>query len=390
MTFDFDTPIPLKGTHSQKWDGAAKFTEAKGDDIIPMWVADMDFAPPPAVTEALQREIDRNTFGYFGDDSTTRAAIVDWMAGQHDWQIAPDWIQFTNGVVHGFSIILEAFSEPGDGIMLFTPVYHAFARKIAAKGREVVECPLANRGGHYHMDLEAAAAAITDRTRIVVHCSPHNPAGRIWSPEETAALARFARDHDLILISDEIHQDLAFPGHRHTMTARAAPLAQDRLITITAASKGFNLAGGETGFMITENDRLRASLTRANMSHGGSPNRFGMLMTEAAFRHGADWSLAVRRYLADNFALFKTRIDAIPGLTCMDMTSTYLAWVDFSGTGMATAEFSARVGEAGIAVNAGPSFGAGGENFLRFNLAMPRSLIEAACTRLETAFGDLQ
>lgn len=390
MKFDFDTPIPLKGTHSMKWDGAQKFTAAEGEDIIPMWVADMDFAPPAAVTEALQAEVDRNTYGYFGDDSTTRAAIADWMADKHDWQISPDWLHFTNGVVHGFSIILEAFSKPGDGVLLFTPVYHAFARKIAAKGRDLVQCPLSLRDGIYHMDLEAAQKAITPNTKIVVHCSPHNPGGRIWSVEETAELAEFAAKNDLILISDEIHQDLTFPGESHSMTARAAPSSEDRLITITAASKGFNLAGGETGFMITQNDALRDELSKSVMSHGGTPNRFGMLMTEAAFRHGSEWSHAVRHYIADNFRLFKSRVDAIPGLACMDMKSTYLAWVDFSPTGMALPEFSERVGKAGIAVNAGPSFGMGGENFLRFNVAMPKSLVEKACDRLENAFSDLQ
>ena len=390
MTFDFDTPIPLKNTHSAKWDMAEQATAATGDNIIAMWVADMDFCPAPAVTAALQGEIDRNTYGYFGNDSTVRAAICDWMRTEHDWAIDPSWITFTNGVVHGFSMLLEAFTEPDDEVLLFTPVYHAFARKITAKGRTVLECPLVLREGRYDMDLAAAESLVTDRTKAVVHCSPHNPGGRLWSSEETLALARFAARHDLKLISDEIHQDLTFPGHKHIPTAHAAPEQLDRTIIITAASKGFNLAGGETGFIITPDDTLRAAVARANAAHGGSPNRFGMTMTEAALTGGKDWSTAVRAYIESNFRLFKTRVDAIPGLACMDMASTYLAWVSFEDTGMEMAEFQNRVGEAGIAVNAGPTFGEGGENFLRFNLAMPRSFIEDACTRLEAAFSDLQ
>lgn len=390
MTFDFDTPVPLKNTHSAKWDLAAKATEATGDNIIPMWVADMDFSPAPAVTKALQAEIDRNTYGYYGDDSTVRAAICNWMRTEHDWEVQPGWIHFTHGVVHAFAILLEAFSEPGDEILLFTPVYHAFARKIRAKGRVPIECQLTLQDGQYHMDLDAAAALVTGRTKAVVHCSPHNPGGRLWTPQETTALADFAAEHGLKLISDEIHQDLCFPGAKHTMTACAAPQHLDRTIVITAASKGFNLAGAETGFIITPDDDLRAEVASAHASHGGSPNRFGLVMTEAALTGGKDWSNAVRRYIADNFALFSARVSAVPGLACMEMNSTYLAWVDFSGTGMEMAEFQKRVGDAGLAVNDGPSFGAGGESYLRFNLAMPRSFIEEACTRLEAAFGDLQ
>lgn len=192
------------------------------------------------------------------------------------------------------------------------------------------------------------------------------------------------------MISDEIHQDLAFPGHKHMPTAIAAPAQLNRTIIITAASKGFNLAGGETGFIITPDDTLRQAVIRSNASHGGSPNRFGLTMTEAALTGGKDWSLAVREYIAGNFALFKSRIDAIPGLSCMDMACTYLAWVSFEDTGMERPEFRARVGNAGIAVNDGPDFGKGGEAYLRFNLALPRSYVEEACTRLEAAFSDLQ
>jgi len=391
MGFDFDRVIPLKGTHSQKFDSIGARTGCTAEDGLPMWVADMDFRPPEAVIDVLQAEIDRGVFGYFGGDGTTRAAIVDWLDRRHGWRIEPGWIGFTAGVVNGLGVAIEAFSDPGDGIVVFTPVYHAFMTKIRAKGRAVVESPMVTRGGRYEMDLDALAAALTGREKMVFFCSPHNPAGRLWSAEEIQALAEFCLAHDLILISDEIHMDLTFPGQTHLPTAVAAPQSLPKLVVMTAASKGFNIAGGETAFVVTPDEALRARMTRAMASHAGPPNRFGMLMLEACFTHGADWSAAVRAYLAQNFTLFRDGVNAIPGLSVMDMPATYLAWVDFAGTGMERVEFSRRVAEdARIGANPGPSFGAGGESFLRFNIATQRARVAQAVARLAAAFGDLQ
>ena len=390
MPHDFDDEIALKNSHLVKWD-RLDLCGVEADDGLAMWVADMDFRAPAPVRAALQAEIDRGVLGYYGSDETLRNAICAWMETQHDWTMQPDWITFSHGVVAGLGITLEALTQPGDGIIIFTPVYHAFSRKIVAKGRRVVESLLAMEDGQYVMDFDALEAQLDGTERMVIHCSPHNPGGKLWTAEETRALADFCKKHDLILISDEIHMDLVFPGHKHITTAVAAPECLDRLILLTAASKGFNIAGAETSFIVTPDPDLRARIASAQAAIGGTPNRFGMIMMEAALTDCADWSSDVCAYLGENFRIFRDGVNAIPGLHVMDMDSTYLAWVDFAGTGMERPEFSRRVAEdARIAVNAGPAFGTGGESYLRFNLATRRALVEEAVTRLAAAFSDLQ
>ncbi len=391
MTTNFDTPIQLRKTHSAKYDMMGRYSGVDAADGLPMWVADMDFQAAPAVQNALQAEIDRGTYGYFGDDSTTRAAICGWMAEQHGWRFDPDALIFTRGVVSGLGITLDAFTQPGDSVILFTPVYHAFARKIASMERNVHESLLVLKDGAYHMDLDELQDSLTPDDKMVVFCSPHNPGGRLWSEQEIQDLAAFCAKNDLILVSDEIHMDLAFPGKKHLPTATAAPTIAPKLVTLSAASKGFNLAGGETGFIIAEDPEIMKKLTVINGRYGGSCNRFGMIMTEAAFTQSTEWSQDVRAYLADNFKVFRDGVNAVPGLNVMEMGSTYLAWVDFSGTGMEQAEINDRIAKtARIATNPGTMFGSGGELCHRFNLAMPRATIEEAVARIQNAFSDLQ
>ncbi len=390
MSTNFDEVIDLKDAHSQKWDNMG-VCGTDSDDALAMWVADMDFRPPQAVLDVLQGEIDRGVLGYYGKDESLRASICNWMKTQHNWAVQPEWLSFSHGVVAGLGIVFEAFTKPGDGIILFTPVYHAFARKIEAKGRKVVESEMTLTDGRYDMDLEALEAQLDGSETMVIFCTPHNPGGRLWTSNEINALADFCIKHDLTLVSDEIHMDLVFDGSKHIPTAVAAPQATDRLVTLTAASKGFNIAGAETSFIVAQDKAMQAKILKAQASFGGGPNRFGMLMMEAAFNGGLEWSRAVNAYLAENFRIFREGVNKIPGLKAMDMESTYLAWVDFSGTGMEREEFTQRVAkDAQIAVNAGPAFGTGGDSFLRFNFATRRALVEEAVERLAGAFGDLQ
>lgn len=391
MSFDFDQVIPLRDTHSAKVDRMAEATGVSADDAIAMWVADMDFRPPQSVLDTLQAELDRGVFGYFGNDAPVRAAACDWMAEKHGWRFEPEAMFFTHGVVAGFAIALDAVTEPGDEVIVFSPVYHAFFGKAKAVGRTIFESPLVVRDGRFAMDLDTLEQQLTGAQKAVVFCTPHNPGGTLWTREEINALADFCIRNDLALISDEIHMDLVHPGHAHLPTAVAAPQVHSRLITLTAASKGFNIAGAETGFAVIEDPALRGHFARAHANRGSTPNRFGMLMMAAAFRGGAAWSDAVRAYIAENFAILRDGLNAIPGVSVMDMPSTYLAWVDFSGTGMDTAEIAERVGtQARIGANAGPSFGTGGARHMRFNIAAPRSLVVEAVERLQGAFADLQ
>ena len=387
---DFDAKIDRRGSHCMKWDMMQARYGVSAEDGIPMWVADMDFRAPDCVHRALRGMVDHGVYGYFGDDSAYLEAIGWWMDTRHGWQIDPAAVFTTHGLVNGTALCVETWTDPGDGVVLLTPVYHAFARVIRAAGREVIELPLTIEDGQHRLDLDAAA--LPDNARMLLFCSPHNPGGRVWSVEEQRAVADYARAHDLILVSDEIHHDLVMPGHRHVPMPVAAPDSLDRLVMLTAATKTFNLAGAHTGNVIVPDPALRKRFAGTMAGLGISANSFGLHMVTAAYSpEGAVWVDALAEYLDGNRRLFDAGIAAIPGLRSMALQATYLAWVDFAGTGMTPAEFTARVErDARIAVNHGATFGTGGESWLRFNLATPRARVAEAVTRLQRAFGDLQ
>ncbi|MEL6584123.1 MAG: MalY/PatB family protein [Pseudomonadota bacterium] len=391
MSLDFDEVINRVGTHSVKWDACQSLYGVDPNEGIAMWVADMDFRPPQAVNDALSEAVAHGVHGYFGNDAPYKSAIVNWMQSRHGWEVDPAWISTTHGLVSAVGLCLQAFTAPGDGVILFTPVYHAFAKMINANDRVIVESETINRDGRYEMDLDGLAASLSGNEKMVILCSPHNPGGRVWTAEELSAVADFCIAHDLMLISDEIHHDLTMPGQTHHVMHKLRPDLEDRLLMLTAASKTFNLAGGMTGNVIIPNAELRARFQKVHLAAGASPNRFGILMTTAAYTHGAEWLDELRAYLDGNRQIFDAGVNAIPGLKSMALEATYLAWVDFSGTGMGRAEFTERVEKgAKIAANYGPTFGTGGETFLRFNIATPRPVIEEAVRRLQEAFADLQ
>jgi cysteine-S-conjugate beta-lyase len=392
LSMNFDEIIERRGTHCSKWDMMEKNYGVPAATGISMWVADMDFRPPACVTAALQGMADHGIFGYFGDDRDYLAAIRWWMTNRHGWDVAPEAIFTTHGLVNGTAMCVETFTKPGDGVVLFTPVYHAFARVIKAAGREVVECQLVNNAGHYQMDFAAYDAKMTGNERMVILCSPHNPGGRVWTLDELTQVAAFAERHNLILVSDEIHHDLVYPGAKHTVMAKAAPQILDRLVMMTSTTKTFNIAGTHSGNVIIPDQALRAKFAAKMMAFGISPNSFGMVMATAAYSpEGAAWVDALTTYLDGNRKIFDAAVARIPGLASMPLEATYLAWVDFSGTGMETADFTDRVmKQAQIAVNYGHTFGTGGESFLRFNLATPRARVIEATERLIGAFSDLQ
>lgn len=389
---NFDEVINRHGTHSVKWDMMEKIYGVPAKDGLAMWVADMDFRPPQAVSDAVAKMHEHGIYGYHGDETSYREAIVWWMKTRHNWDVAPDEIFTTHGLVNGTAVCVDAFTQPGDGVVLMTPVYHAFARVIKAAGREVVECELANVDGRYEMDCEAWDAQMTGQETMLILCSPHNPGGRVWTRAELQGVADFAKRHDLILVSDEIHHDLVFEGNTHIPMPHVDESITDRLVMMTATTKTFNIAGTHSGNVIIKDPDLRARFAGRMAALGLSPNSFGLFMAEAAYSpNGAEWVDALVTYLDGNRKLFDAAIAEIPGLSSMPLEATYLSWVDFSGTGMARDEFTKRVQEqARIAANHGPTFGKGGESFMRFNIATPRSLVEQAVERLQDAFKDLQ
>ena len=389
---NFDEVIERRNTHSMKWDMMGARYGVKGEDGIPMWVADMDFRPPAAVQRALKGMVDHGLYGYYGDDAAYLDAIGWWMRTRHNWTVEPEWIFTTHGLVNGTALCLQAFTQPGDGIVLFTPVYHAFFRVIRAAGREAFECPLVERDGRMVMDFDAYDAQMTGREKMVILCSPHNPGGQVWTEEELRGLADFARRHDLILVSDEIHHDLVMPGQKHTVMANAAPDIMDRLVMMSATTKTFNLAGGHTGNVIIPDEALRKTFAQTLASLGISANSFGLEMARAAYSpEGAEWVDALCAYLDGNRQLFEDGMRAIPGVRVTPLQATYLEWVDFRGLGMDETELRRRIeSEARIAANHGETFGVGGAGFQRFNIATPRARVVEAVERLQAAFTDVQ
>ncbi|MGB1235762.1 MAG: MalY/PatB family protein [Planktomarina sp.] len=388
---NFDTQIDRRNTHSMKWDLMEALYGVPADEGISMWVADMDFRPPQVVLDTL---IDLNThgvYGYFGDEDAYREAIQWWMKTRHNWDVSKGAIFTTHGLVNGTAMCVETYTQPGDGVVLFTPVYHAFAKVIKANNREVIEMPLVNNDGRYEMDFDAYDAAMPGNAKMVILCSPHNPGGRVWTKAELEGVAAFAKRHDLILVSDEIHHDLVFGGAEHTAMANIDGIA-DRLVIMTATTKTFNIAGSHSGNVIIEDPDLRAKFGARMMALGLSPNSFGLFMATAAYSPaGAEWVDGLCDYLDGNRKILDEGLNAIPGVKSMDMQSTYLGWVDFSGTGMNMSEVNQRVqSEAKIAANQGPTFGTGGEQFLRFNFATPRANVVEAVERMQKAFADLQ
>ncbi|MDG1068340.1 MAG: pyridoxal phosphate-dependent aminotransferase [Sulfitobacter sp.] len=387
----FDTPIERRGTHCVKWDGMEAIYGVPADTGISMWVADMDFATAPVVQNAVQAMVDHGVYGYFGDESKYRAAIQWWMKTRHGWDLDPAHIFTTHGLVNGTAMCVDAFTSEGDGVILFTPVYHAFARVITAANRQVVECQMVQENGRYRMDFDAYDAQMTGNEKMLVLCSPHNPGGCVWSRAELQQVADFAKRHDLVLVSDEIHHDLVMPGHTHTPMTLIDGI-EDRLVMMTATTKTFNIAGSHSGNVIIADPVLREKFGARMMALGLSPNSFGLFMATAAYSpEGAAWVDELIAYLDGNRRLFDDAVNKIPGLKSMSLDATYLAWVDFADTGMSREEFTKRVEQsAGIAANHGPTFGTGGETYLRFNIATPRARVQEACDRLAEAFKDLQ
>jgi cystathionine beta-lyase len=391
--FDFDRVIERRGTHASKWDNMARLSGITAPDAIAMWVADMDFAAPPGVTAALSAEVGRGTHGYYADTGSWAAALADWMARRHGMKVDPATVSPTPGIVAGLGLILQAVSAPGDEVVVFPPAYHAFRKIIVANDRRILDAQLVERQGRYAMDLDALRDLLTSKTKVVFFCSPHNPGGTVWSAEEIRSLATFCAEHDLILVSDEIHCDLVFDGAKHTPTLSAAPEIADRLITCVAATKTFNLAGAHVGACIVTNPDLKRRLDARIAASGlGSYNLFGMVATEAAWRTGEAWLDALLPYLAKNRDLFDARIQAAaPGVRSMHLDATYLAWVNFSGTGLSAKDVASRVADrARIFASPGPQFGPGGDTWLRFNFATPRPILEEALGRLEDAFADVR
>ena len=390
MTIDFDAIIDRRNTHSVKWDDIDTRQGVSHPDPLPLWVADMEFRAPQSVIDTVRAAAEHGVFGYYGAVESFHEAQAGWMKRRHGWDIDASWGLVSHGLLNGIAVLLQALSEPGDGVIVFSPVYYQFMEIIRKNNRRLVTSELVIEDNRYHMDLNALQNQLTGNEKILLLCSPHNPGGRIWTADELRDLADFCQRNDIIICSDEIHHDLIMPGQKHHLMATVAPDVADRLITLVATSKTFNIAGIETGSMLISDAKLRARIMPVYRAMSISPNRFGMTMAEAAYSGGDEWLDTLMVYLDRNRRRLNETIAAIPGMSVMDLEATYLGWVDFSGTGMTADEVLARVHDKGVVPSVGATFGIGGEQYLRLNIACRHAMLDDAMDRITDAFSDLQ
>jgi len=388
----FDNIVNRLGTGSSKWDLMERGFGVPENGGLAMWIADMDFEVPEFLKKATQGIVDNGNYGYFCGMESFHEAMHWWMDTRHGWKVDPAWTFVTFGLGHGIATAMQAFTEKGDRIATFTPVYHEFQLKIEKSGRINTQLPLKKDStGRYVMDFDAYDALMTGEEKILLISSPHNPAGRVWTQDELTAMAAFVEKHNLLLIADEIHHDLVFSGHKHLVAPLAMPEIADRMIITTAASKTFNIAGGRCGCVIIPNEKLRAAFEAFYNSFDINPNLWGVELTKAAYSpEGAAWVDQLVPYLEENYRTFKSTFDNLPGIEMMPMEATYLSWVNFADCGLSMDEVNDRVyKQAKIAATPGKGLGNGGETYLRFNLGTQRARINEAAGRLADVFSDL-
>jgi cystathionine beta-lyase len=387
LLYDFDTVIDRLPTSSSKWSYRKQRTGV--EDVIPMWIADMDFACAPEIVEAIKARAAHPIYGYTVRTDAWYNGLINWMKKRHDWSgIQRDWICFSPGVVAGFNMTIQAYSHPGDKVILQPPVYYPMKNAIFNNGRQMVENPLKIVNGRYVMDYEDLEKKIDGRTKMIILCSPHNPVGRVWTRSELEQLVEVCERKDIVIVSDEIHLDLILGKIKHTPTAIVSEKAMQKTVTLVAPSKSFNVAGLTNSAAIIPNKKLRDAFLNVlqNNSVGGG-NIFGAVAQEAAYAHGEPWLEELLVYLRGNLKYFEDFLaEKIPVLKVYPLEGTYLAWVDCTSLGMDDAslkEFMLK--KAKLWFDEGTMFGSGGSMFMRINIACPRSMLKMALKRLEKA-----
>lgn len=391
MPYDFNEAIDRVPTGSLKWSYRKNF--CGGDDVIPMWVADMDFACPPEVVEAVKARATHPIYGYPARTEGYYESFIRWMKKRNGWDIKKEWICFSPGVVPAINFAVLAYSQPGDKVIIQTPVYYPFSSAVLNNGRQLVENSLKIDNGRYVMDYEDLEKQIDSRTKMIILCSPHNPVGRVWERAELERLVDICERKGIVIVSDEIHSDLILGSIRHTCTASVSDAARRMTVTLTAPSKTFNLAGLRTANAIIPDEKLRSAFANVvdNLGLGGS-NVFGIAAQEAAYSKGETWLEELLSYLRGNLRLVEEFIsEKIPELKVFPLDGTYLAWIDCRRLGMSDAQLKEFfLKDARLWLDEGTMFGSGGSGFMRMNLACPESLLTEALGRLENAVEGLR
>ena len=380
-----DAPVDRHGTNCEKWDMLGKYYGR--DDLIAMWVADMDFRTVPQVREALVKRAEHAIYGYTDDSAAEREAEVGWLERRHGLKVEPDWIQYSPGVVDSLFFCVEALTQPEDAVLVQPPVYGPFYQAVNLYGRRLVESPLIHEVAGWRMDFDDLEKKFSRGVRMMLLCSPHNPVGRVWTRDELSRLVDLAVRYGVLIISDEIHADFTFDGHRQTRIL-ALEGADRCSVMLTSATKSFNLAGLRQSSIIAPDARLRKALSDVLIkAHATSANIFGSIAQTTAYRCGDEWMDAVVEYVRENrdYTVGYLR-ERLPEIGCAPQEGTYLMWLDFSGLGLShEAVLDLLVNRARVALNSGLFFGEKGRGWFRMNLATPRANVERTLENISKA-----
>lgn len=391
MMWNFDEPVAREGSNCIKYDLREETFGTK--NVIPMWVADMDFNTPDFIVNALQERVNHHIYGYTFRPAEYYQSIIDWQKVRHGWKVEKEWITFCPGIVPAVNMCTLAFTNPGDKIIVQPPVYFPFFSAVEAHGRKLVYNNLIESEGRLSMDFDSLIGAIDPLTKMIIISNPHNPVGRVWTPEELKTLADICLKNNIIIISDEIHCDLILPGFKHTPLANISEQIAGNVVTCIAPSKTFNLAGLSTSSVIISNPQLRKSFCRVveNMHIGGG-NIFGTIASIAAYTHGHEWLDALLEYVDQNVDYVEDYcMKMIPEIIPVQPEATYMIWLDCRNLGMTGKELqNFFVKSAGVGMNEGSTFGPGGEGFMRMNLAATHETVKRAMEQIEKAVSSLR
>ena len=390
MTTNFDEIIDRRNTSCLKYDFAAE--RGYPTNIDPFWVADMDFRAPQPVIDEIVRRAQHGIFGYTNPKDDYRQTLLDWFRTYHSWTPSSQSLILTPGVVFALCMAVRAFTKPGEAVLIQQPVYYPFTESIRDNGRELVNSPLILKDGHYTIDFADFEQKIQDhQVRLFLLCSPHNPAGRVWTREELLQMASICARHDVLIVADEIHHEFIRPGFHHTVLASLSPAIAERVITCTAPSKTFNLAGLQLSNIFIENTALRRKFRQEVTAAGYSqPNALGLFAAQAAYAHGREWLTELLAYLEGNYQFTRQFLQReLPHVKLIEPEGTYLLWLDFSYYGLSDEALDETIiHKANLWLDSGHIFGPAGSGFQRLNIACPRSILEKGLRQLASAFSE--
>lgn len=386
--YNFDKLTQRRGTNSYKWD------ETNDPDVIPVWVADMDFETAPCIIKALQERVAHGIFGYTFVPESYYEAVISWFQRRHHWRIDRSWIEYTSGVVPALSATIKALTQPGDKVLVQTPVYNCFFSSIRNNGCEIVESPLQRSANTYVINFVDLEQKLSDpAVKLFILCNPHNPAGRVWTPDELHHINDLCLRHNVRVVSDEIHCELTMPGYTYTPFASVSEACLNNSVTLNSPSKSFNTAGLQIANIISNDAAIRRRINRAiNINEVCDVNPFGVIALQAAYNEGEAWLEALKAYLYTNYvALQSFFAEHLPQLPVTKLEGTYLVWVDISATGFDADSLTDRLlHEAKVMVNSGTMYGhEAGKHFIRINIACPKARLMEALTRIQQEINKL-